>query len=40
MNIRNALNQANKILDSSLSTSSKLDSEILLSEVIKKIENI
>ena len=36
MNIRTALNQANKILDNSLNTSSKLDSEILLSEVIKK----
>jgi len=36
MNIRNLLNQASKILDNSSSTSPKLDSEILLSEVIKK----
>ena len=36
MNIRNLLNRASKILDNSSSTSPKLDSEILLSEVIKK----
>ena len=36
MNIQILLNQASKILESSSSVSSKLDSEILLSEVIKK----
>ena len=36
MNIQTVLNQASKILDNSSNTSSKLDSEILLSEVIKK----
>ena len=36
MNIQTLLNQASKILDNSSNTSSKLDSEILLSEVIKK----
>jgi len=36
MNIQTLLNQASKILESSSSVSSKLDSEILLSEVIKK----
>jgi len=36
MNIQRALSQASKTLESSSSTSSKLDSEILLSEVIKK----
>ena len=36
MNIQTLLNQASKILENSSSVSSKLDSEILLSEVIKK----
>ena len=36
MNVQTVLNQASKILDNSSSTSPKLDSEILLSEVIKK----
>ena len=36
MNIQTVLNQASKILYNSSSTSPKLDSEILLSEVIKK----
>ena len=36
MNIQNLLNQANKTLENSSITSSKLDSEILLAEVIKK----
>ena len=36
MNIQTLLNQASKILEKSSSVSSKLDSEILLSEVIKK----
>ena len=36
MNIKTVLNQASKILDNSSNTLSKLDSEILLSEVIKK----
>ena len=36
MNIQTVLNQASKILDNSSNTLSKLDSEILLSEVIKK----
>ena len=36
MNIQTLLNKASKILDNSSNTSSKLDSEILLSEVIKK----
>ena len=36
MNIQTLLNKANKILVSSSSSSPKLDSEILLSEVIKK----
>ena len=36
MNIQTLLNKANKILGSSSSKSPKLDSEILLSEVIKK----
>ena len=36
MNIQTLLNQASKILESSSSVSSKLDIEILLSEVIKK----
>ena len=36
MNIQRALSQASKTLESSSSASSKLDSEILLSEVIKK----
>ena len=36
MNIQTLLNQASKTLDNSLNTSSKLDSEILLSKVIKK----
>ena len=36
MNIRTVLNQANKILNNSSNTSFKLDSEILLSEIIKK----
>ena len=36
MNIQTLLNQASKILYNSSSTSSKLDSEILLSKIIKK----
>ena len=36
MNIQTVLNQASQILDNSSNTLSKLDSEILLSEVIKK----
>ena len=36
MNIQTVLNQASKILNNSSNTSFKLDSEILLSEVIKK----
>ena len=36
MNIQTLLNQARKTLDNSLNTSSKLDSEILLSKIIKK----
>ena len=36
MNVQTVLNQASKILYNSSSTSPKLDSEILLSEVIKK----
>ena len=36
MNIQTALNQASKTLNNSSNTSFKLDSEILLSEVIKK----
>ena len=36
MNIQTLLNQASKTLDNSSNTSSKLDSEILLSKVIKK----
>ena len=36
MNIQTLLNKANKILVSSSSSSPKLDSEILLSEVINK----
>ncbi len=36
MNIQTLLNKASKILDNSSNASSKLDSEILLSEVIKK----
>ena len=36
MNIRTVLNQASKILNNSSNVSFKLDSEILLSEVIKK----
>jgi release factor glutamine methyltransferase len=36
MNIQTLLNQARKMLDNSLNTSSKLDSEILLSKIIKK----
>ena len=36
MNIQTVLNQANKILNNSSNTLFKLDSEILLSEVIKK----
>ena len=36
MNIQTVLNQASQILDNSSNTFSKLDSEILLSEVIKK----
>ena len=38
MNIQTLLNKANKILGSSSSKSPKLDSEILLSEVINKME--
>ncbi len=36
MNIQTLLNQASKTLDNSSNTSSKLDSEILLSKIIKK----
>jgi len=36
MNIQTLLNQASKMLDNSSNTSSKLDSEILLSKIIKK----
>ena len=36
MNIQTLLNQASKTLDNSSNTSSKLDSEILLSQIIKK----
>ena len=36
MNIQTLLNQASKILNNSSSVSAKLDSEILLSKVIKK----
>ena len=36
MNIQTVLNQASKILNNSSNASFKLDSEILLSEVIKK----
>ena len=36
MNIQTLLNKASKILDNSSNASSKLDSEILLSEIIKK----
>ena len=40
MNIQTVLNQASKILNNSANAPFKLDSEILLSEVIKKIDNI
>ena len=36
MNIQTLLNQASKTLDNSSNTSSKLDSEILLSKIVKK----
>jgi len=36
MNIQTLLNQASKILNNSSSVSAKLDSEILLSKVLKK----